>query len=201
MWGYVPAVLTGSTASISAIQNEQPTVEEIIEINSKDPLADLTELPRLRLIGDDDGGYHRIMHDMSFFQQVFVRISSSYKFNDNQKIRTSLPRRFQDSPSWTLVFALEKHGISLRTFYDRCQQYCDTAYDGNNAHCPSLLIIRDSYGSVFGGFVTEMWRSNSGTGAVRESVASPQSAAASSRTLLRGASTRSYYGTGEWYDE
>eukprot|EP00913_Durusdinium_trenchii_P014215 g13341.t1 len=49
--------------------------------------------------------------------------------------------------SWRLAYSLRLHGVSLKTFYRRMQR------EG-----PSLLVIQDHQGHVFGGFAASAWR-------------------------------------------
>lgn len=56
-----------------------------------------------------------------------------------------LPPRFRMS-SWSLLYSTERHGISLQTLYRRSKA------------APTLLVIRDSAGHVFGSFTSEGWR-------------------------------------------
>ena len=48
---------------------------------------------------------------------------------------------------WSLAYSTEQHGCSLRTFYGRAE--------GRGA---TLLVVLDSRGRVFGGFIEEGWR-------------------------------------------
>ena len=48
---------------------------------------------------------------------------------------------------WELVFSLNRDGVSVGTFFDRCREWKVT-----------LLVIQDTKGYVFGGFCTEVWR-------------------------------------------
>jgi TLD len=48
---------------------------------------------------------------------------------------------------WELLFTLNRDGVSLGTFYDRCKTWTIT-----------LLVVQDSNGWVFGGFCNETWR-------------------------------------------
>jgi hypothetical protein len=48
----------------------------------------------------------------------------------------------------TLIYSTSEHGTSLHTFYRQAQEY-----DG-----PSLLIVADSMGGVFGCFAPVTWK-------------------------------------------
>jgi hypothetical protein len=111
-----------------------------------------------------------------------------------------MPSRYRYRNQWQLVYSLNQHGISMNTLYAQNLAYCDKHFEGMTAQCPSLLIIRDQSGAVFGAFASEMWRSSSGT--LRE--LSIGSGGVESRmidkALMVGSSRkRSFYGTGEWY--
>eukprot|EP00899_Mesostigma_viride_P026317 jgi/Mesvir1/6870/Mv09039-RA.1 len=45
---------------------------------------------------------------------------------------------------WRLLYSTEKHGISLKTLYRKA--------DG-----PTILVVRDTAGGIFGGFASETW--------------------------------------------
>ncbi|KAI8992720.1 TLD-domain-containing protein [Trametes punicea] len=47
--------------------------------------------------------------------------------------------------SWTLLYSLDQHGISLNTLYARCQDFKGSA----------LLIVRDSNNAIFGAWMGE----------------------------------------------
>ena len=47
---------------------------------------------------------------------------------------------------WECAFSIGKDGISLITFYSKLKKYY-----------PTILVIKDTKGNTFGGFVTEKW--------------------------------------------
>ncbi|KAL6759905.1 TLD-domain-containing protein [Haematococcus lacustris] len=57
-----------------------------------------------------------------------------------------LPARFKQS-RWSLLYCTQRDGISLHTLYRKAA-----------GKAPSLLVVRDSGGAVFGAFATEPWR-------------------------------------------
>ena len=59
-----------------------------------------------------------------------------------------IPRRLQLKDQWKLVYSTLRHGISLNTFYRH------TA--ANNG--PTILVIQDKAGHVFGGFASGVWK-------------------------------------------
>lgn len=62
-------------------------------------------------------------------------------------LKDFLPAQIQWKTSWRLVYSPRLHGVSLKTFYRRMQK------EG-----PSLLLIQDHRGYVFGGFASMSWR-------------------------------------------
>lgn len=56
-------------------------------------------------------------------------------------LRPSLPALRRLTPKWTLLYSLDQHGISLATFYSRCEQPI-------TGGC--LVAIRDAEGATFG---------------------------------------------------
>jgi hypothetical protein len=61
-------------------------------------------------------------------------------------LASALPARYQ-SRDWSLLYSTSRHGISLQTLYRRCA-----------ASSPSVLLVRDAGGYVFGAFCAEAWR-------------------------------------------
>eukprot|EP00301_Raphidiophrys_heterophryoidea_P006249 c12537_g2_i2.p1 GENE.c12537_g2_i2~~c12537_g2_i2.p1 ORF type:complete len:408 (-),score=76.57 c12537_g2_i2:210-1433(-) len=62
-----------------------------------------------------------------------------------QMLVGTLPISFQFS-DWFLLYSLQRHGVSLGTFFR------NTAAKG-----PSLVIIQDQNGHIFGGYASESW--------------------------------------------
>lgn len=57
---------------------------------------------------------------------------------------------------WTLVYSINRDGVSFGTFFDKCKDWRYT-----------LLVVKDLNGFVFGGFCCETWKKSSkfyGTG-------------------------------------
>ena len=57
---------------------------------------------------------------------------------------------------WDLVFSINRDGVSVGTFYERCRDFSKT-----------LLVVQDTHGWVFGGFCNETWKASTkfyGTG-------------------------------------
>eukprot|EP00775_Hariotina_reticulata_P009710 gene9710-9869_t len=63
-----------------------------------------------------------------------------------QHLAAALPPRFQSRP-WFLLYSTARHGISLTTLYRRAA-----------GRSPSVLLVRDIAGYVFGAYCTEPWR-------------------------------------------
>ncbi|KAH9974212.1 TLD-domain-containing protein, partial [Russula compacta] len=60
-------------------------------------------------------------------------------------LRSRLPPRARLSQSWTLLFSIDQHGISLHTLYAGC-----SAHTGG-----ALLIVRDADDQCFGAWVAD----------------------------------------------
>ncbi|KAI0248033.1 TLD-domain-containing protein [Lactifluus subvellereus] len=60
-------------------------------------------------------------------------------------LRSHLPIRARLPRSWTLLFSLDQHGISLHTLYARC-----SAHTGG-----ALLVVSDADGGCFGSWVAD----------------------------------------------
>lgn len=50
---------------------------------------------------------------------------------------------------WTLVFSINRDGVSVGTFFEKCRFYRYT-----------LLVIKDTNGWIFGGFCCETWKTS-----------------------------------------
>jgi len=88
-------------------------------------------------------------------------------------LRAALPVRLRQH-DWRLAFSTDQHGCSLQTLYRRLA-----------SRGPSLLVVLDADGSVFGGFASESWRADAsqyfGTGECFLFTAHPRLRAASLR--------------------
>eukprot|EP01026_Neomeris_dumetosa_P027596 TRINITY_DN22429_c0_g1_i5.p1 TRINITY_DN22429_c0_g1~~TRINITY_DN22429_c0_g1_i5.p1 ORF type:complete len:508 (-),score=60.56 TRINITY_DN22429_c0_g1_i5:441-1964(-) len=62
-------------------------------------------------------------------------------------LNNHLPSRHRFS-TWELVYSTSRHGISLQTLYRR----------EHNAQPPTVLVVRDSGGYIFGCFASEQWK-------------------------------------------
>jgi len=60
------------------------------------------------------------------------------------KFRTSLPPRLRMAKAWKLIYALDQHGMSMSTLYNKSRK-----------SGPQVLAIRDIDGNVFGGFLSQ----------------------------------------------
>lgn len=47
---------------------------------------------------------------------------------------------------WEVVYGISKDGDSLRTFYSNTKKYN-----------PTIILIKDTKGNIFGGFISEKW--------------------------------------------
>ncbi|KAI8474756.1 MAG: TLD-domain-containing protein [Monoraphidium minutum] len=61
-------------------------------------------------------------------------------------LAAALPARFRTS-AWSLAYSTARHGISLQTLYRKAA-----------GAAPTVLVIRDAGGYLFGAFTTEAWR-------------------------------------------
>ncbi|KAJ1311147.1 hypothetical protein OPQ81_009648 [Rhizoctonia solani] len=77
-----------------------------------------------------------------------------------EKLRPYLPALRRLAPKWSLLYSLDQHGISLATFYARCEQ---PATGG------CLIAIRDSEGATFGVWCGDGVRKHDGYAGTGES--------------------------------
>ncbi|KDN37895.1 hypothetical protein RSAG8_09869, partial [Rhizoctonia solani AG-8 WAC10335] len=77
-----------------------------------------------------------------------------------EKLRPYLPALRRLAPKWSLLYSLDQHGISLATFYARCEQ---PATGG------CLVAIRDSEGATFGVWCGDGVRKHEGYAGTGES--------------------------------
>ncbi|KAF8462510.1 TLD-domain-containing protein [Gautieria morchelliformis] len=68
------------------------------------------------------------------------------------KIRTHLPALPRLAKSWSLLYSLDQHGVSLQTFYARCAVRV----------AGTLIAIRDSEDRIFGACMSEQMRLSPG---------------------------------------
>jgi len=50
---------------------------------------------------------------------------------------------------WEVIFGINTDGVSLHTFYLNCRNYN-----------PTMLLVKDTKGNVFGGFASEVWKAS-----------------------------------------
>ncbi|CAE6526357.1 unnamed protein product [Rhizoctonia solani] len=77
-----------------------------------------------------------------------------------EKLRPHLPALRRLAPKWSLLYSLDQHGISLATFYARCEQPV-------TGGC--LVAIRDSEGATFGVWCGDGVRKHEGYAGTGES--------------------------------
>jgi len=71
-------------------------------------------------------------------------------------IQKKLPARLRQKENWYLLYGTTTYGVSLNTFYVRTKD-----------QGPSVIVIKDKNGRLFGGFASDSWRIESrfyGTG-------------------------------------
>ncbi|CAE6437316.1 unnamed protein product [Rhizoctonia solani] len=78
----------------------------------------------------------------------------------NPFLRQHLPALRRLAPKWSLLYSLDQHGISLATFYARCEQ-------PSTGGC--LVAIRDSEGATFGVWCGDGIRKHEGYAGTGES--------------------------------
>jgi TLD len=69
----------------------------------------------------------------------------------DRQIRTRLPALARLSTSWTLLYSIDQHGISLNTLYTRCEAHREKSGFGSSQG--TLLVMRDSGNTVFGAWI------------------------------------------------
>ncbi|ORY03107.1 TLD-domain-containing protein [Basidiobolus meristosporus CBS 931.73] len=99
------------------------------KVNLLKPLQKALELPPIQLIG------------RSFDEEPLLTVGMA------EQISRHIPHRLRLNRSWRLLFSLEQHGCTLSTLFKITQN-----------KGPSVLVIRDACGSVFGAFVTEHFK-------------------------------------------
>jgi hypothetical protein len=67
-----------------------------------------------------------------------------------RKLASILPTRYRNC-EWQLLYSTARHGVSLNTFYMKTRN-----------RGPSVMIVEDTEGYVFGGFVSESWEPKKG---------------------------------------
>jgi len=72
-----------------------------------------------------------------------------------RELRAALPALHRLAKSWTLLYSLDQHGISLSTLYTRCA----TAPEGGG----TILALRDADGALFGTWIGEPLRMHAGS--------------------------------------
>ncbi|KAG7442821.1 TLD-domain-containing protein [Guyanagaster necrorhizus] len=70
-------------------------------------------------------------------------------------VRVHLPALSRLPRSWSLLYSLDQHGISLNTLYTRCEQL---------KPCGALVVFKDDGDTVFGAFVSDGIRQSRGKG-------------------------------------
>ncbi|KAH7908565.1 TLD-domain-containing protein [Hygrophoropsis aurantiaca] len=68
------------------------------------------------------------------------------------KIRSYLPALTRLSRTWTLLYSLDQHGISLNTLYTRCEP---KPWNAPGATKGALVVIKDTGDTLFGAWMSE----------------------------------------------
>ncbi|KAL4077831.1 TLD-domain-containing protein [Scleroderma citrinum] len=69
-------------------------------------------------------------------------------------IRPRLPALVRLTRSWTLLYSIDQHGISLNTLYARCEPRIPSKSDPNPPK-GAIVVVRDSLDGMFGAWVGE----------------------------------------------
>lgn len=78
----------------------------------------------------------------------------TYFFFFATQIRPHLPALVRLTRTWTLLYSLDQHGISLNTLYARCQPRIPSASEPNPPK-GAIVVVKDSLDGVFGAWVGE----------------------------------------------
>ncbi|TRM61208.1 TLD-domain-containing protein [Schizophyllum amplum] len=78
-------------------------------------------------------------------------------------IRPYLPALARLPRSWSLLYSLDQHGISLATLYRKCEAALDTRRT-SGSNTGALVVIKDSAGTVFGAWLGDGIRPSKGQG-------------------------------------
>jgi len=87
-------------------------------------------------------------NNLLFLPQEIRLLSPSRLINHDEfvQIAEALPQRFRDY-NWKLVYSTYTNGTSLVTFFSKTEN-----------QGPTIILIGDQEGYVFGGFVSEEWK-------------------------------------------
>ena len=80
------------------------------------------------------------------FQPRLSEESSILTADQVTALASAVPARYRLS-DWTLQYSMGRHGISLQTMYRR-----------GAGSAPTILVVRDTMGYVFGCYTSESWR-------------------------------------------
>ncbi|PVF94937.1 TLD-domain-containing protein [Serendipita vermifera] len=75
-------------------------------------------------------------------------------------IRSHLPALARLCTTWTLLYSLDQHGISLQTFYHLSSPSASSINKISGGRKGALLVIRDALDGVFGAWIGEGLRTN-----------------------------------------
>ena len=74
-------------------------------------------------------------------------------------IRSHLPALARLPRTWTLLYSLDQHGISLNTLYTRCEPQGPISSQPKG----SLIVLKDSGDAVFGAWLGESVKMSKGS--------------------------------------
>eukprot|EP01130_Rhizamoeba_saxonica_P006595 TRINITY_DN2625_c1_g1_i2.p1 TRINITY_DN2625_c1_g1~~TRINITY_DN2625_c1_g1_i2.p1 ORF type:complete len:480 (-),score=77.24 TRINITY_DN2625_c1_g1_i2:590-2029(-) len=107
-------------------------------------IPDATDTPTPEITYTDDFSGDKPV-DKSFLPKMHKGQSDILNTDSLKLLAESLPERYRRK-DWVLLYSSTQHGISINTFYSK-----------TNRKGPSILIIEDSKGYVFGTYCSESW--------------------------------------------
>lgn len=76
------------------------------------------------------------------------------------QIRPHLPALTRLPRTWTLLYSLDQHGISLNTLYSRCEPKLPSVPGATKG---ALVVVRDARDAIFGAWLGEgLWLERGG---------------------------------------
>eukprot|EP00347_Sterkiella_histriomuscorum_P021924 403332297 len=141
-------------------QSYIPYFDMILDENDR---QNLMEIPMSQIVNDKvkSVNFQKLLNKNAPGIQLIKFIpnkSEKSEFLTDQQISNiieELPSMLKQN-NWTLVYSMNRDGVSLNTFYEKAKKWKHT-----------LLFIQDTNNYVFGGYCTENWRVSSkfyGTG-------------------------------------
>ena len=87
-----------------------------------------------------------------------VHVSSTHPYA--VQIRPHLPALTRLPRTWTLLYSLDQHGISLNTLYSRCEPKLPSTPGATKG---ALVVVRDALDAIFGAWMGDgLWLERGG---------------------------------------